>query len=89
MALRMVEQAGQGSQAQLKKDIEVLQTGIHMLQFQVRRLAEQQRQASQFGRQPGTADVNKPLTATEKEVCKSLGLSEEAFRQNPTAKVPR
>lgn len=83
MALRMVEVA------QLRKDVEVLQTGIHMLQFQARRLAEQQRQASQFGRQPGTADENKPLTVTEKQVCKSLGLSEEAFRGGPAAKVPR
>ena len=81
MNCRMVEA---GVAAQLKRDVEKLQMGIYALQYGVRELAERQRETAGLrGQHKAATDAARHLTATEKEVCQTLGLSEESFRKSP------
>lgn len=76
--------------AQLKKDVERLQMGIHALNYGARELAERQKETARLReRLKATTPVVKVLTAAELEVCQALGLSEETFRTSPTAIIPR
>ena len=92
MSLKLIEQqgaaqAGQGSQAQLKRDVEVLRTGIDALQNRANKLAEKQKETARLReRWKVVAPVPKVPTAAELEVCKALGLSTESFRKGPAAR---
>lgn len=71
--------------AQLKADVEKLQAGIYALQYGARELAERQKETARLReRWKATAPAVKVPTATELEVCRALGLSEEVFRKGTT-----